>query len=122
MGHIQPLTLDSIDIGSLLEEANAAIERVSNDVLERPHLDKPRKVVVEIEITPDLQGHNGHFINMPVVNYKVKHTIPGTKGNETRAMVKPINGKDRLVVNMADPYSHPDQPTLYDNVEEVPGK
>jgi len=80
------LRLENIGFGSLMERANAHLDDICEDVIRRPHLKRPRKVVIEVAITPDYDGDAE--LNFPTIDWTVKPSVPGAKGMQTKALVK----------------------------------
>lgn len=110
---IETLKLENIQLGDLMETANKALELIGMDVMQRNDLNKPRKVIIEISITPQTEDLLEGKQNVPEVDWTVKHAVPGHAGMTTRAFVR--DGK--LIVNKGAPTeANPNQATVFDVV------
>jgi hypothetical protein len=107
---LMQLTMDALP--ALTEQANAALDRVCRDLIDRPRITKPRKVTVEIELVsnPDDEGAD----NYPEVNWSVRWSVPGSRSITTRAFVE----DGQVLVNPGDGHN-PRQMTLEDAPENV---
>jgi hypothetical protein len=107
MGYrLEPISVENIGMGRLIEKANEGLSRIAQDAVDRPRNKKPRKLTVEVEIAPN-QEEEGD-LNLPDVAWSVKWSMPGEKGVTARGIVQ--DGK--IMVNQDDP--DPRQPVLFD--------
>lgn len=103
--------IEAIENGNLLAAVNDAINKMSEDAVTRPHIGGPRKVKVEIAITPSIQDQATAALNLPTIDWKVSGTPPSVGGMTTRASVDP---RGRLMINTNDPVGGDPNPTLFD--------
>lgn len=102
----QHITLDQISKGRAVEELNSAIAKACEDAICRSRINKPRKVVLEVIVTPEIDVNTDE--NFPVVDYKVKQPqLPPIDGIGTRCKV--VDGK---VVNSNQPVAGKQQTML----------
>lgn len=112
----EKLCMRNIGLGGLEETVDEEIDLISQDVIDRFMINKPRKVIIEISITPICERVSGDLINQPNVDFSVKHVMPGNKGIRTRAFIDAKN--EHLMLNTGDPLgSDSRQMTIMD--EEV---
>lgn len=72
-----PAGLETLENGSLLRRANAAIRSVYQDVRRRSNVAKARTVLVEVKIAP-LPIADGGYV--PHVECTVRERVPASKG------------------------------------------
>jgi len=106
MNELQAVSFGNIQSGELLAEANDAIKKVCEDVVIRNRIAKARQVSISIKITPEVDEASG--LNQPVIDWEVKHSIPGRAGLQTRGIVQ----KNQVKVN-ADSIDAPLQNSLF---------
>lgn len=92
MSEIVTLAAEHIDDGLAIHELNEKLRHVAQDVLRREDISKPRKVTLVIEVMPVEDSFTGE--TMLDVNWKIGHSIPGSKGSITRAFLK--NGEFKI--------------------------
>lgn len=114
------LKLSEIEAGALEEEVQRTMEKLANDIKERPELLKARTLTIEVSLTPVEMKRTAARAGMgPIVfdlDWKIKDSIPGQSGMTTRGFV--VNGT--AMINPGDPVGeNPDQGTIFDNVHEV---
>ena len=117
---LERLSIETIQGGACLRDANAILDRIIADTLLRDGLTKERVLNLRIAIKPDVDEESD--VNRPVISYKVSETLPGIKGSTTRAMVDPKTGD--LLVNPAD-WDVPEQMGIdeAENIEKLhPGE
>ncbi len=115
---LQPLSVENIQCGQLVEEINSKIALVAQDALDRYTIQKERVVLVKIMIKPGdvIETRSGKKL-MPGVDWEVRHSVPGSSGMTTRAYVENLHGKQTLMVNASDPFgTEPNQTTIFDNL------
>lgn len=104
----EPLTIQNLGMGKFIAQANEGLARICEDVMTRPRNDKPRKLVIEIEVTPD--NDDELEMNLPDMTYSIRWALPGVKGVAGKGIVQ----DGQILVNIDDP--DPRQYVL-DNVE-----
>lgn len=110
------LSLSSIQIGALEERANEYLDKIAQDVIERPHDTRKRSLTIKVEISPEWDAESR--VNIPNIDWKIDWSVPGAKGMTTRAFVE----DDEIRINQTDPIGRrPDQPSLLQTVREVNG-
>lgn len=110
---LKALTLDTVELGNCKEAVDDALQEICKDVVHRSLIDKPRKVTLEISLTPKIQTNHttGGTINAPEIDWKVKQAVPGKTGMTTRAFVE----GEEVKVNTGDPLgTDPHQQTFED--------
>lgn len=115
---LKPLSLNGLAITGLIETIDDELGKIGTDVVDRPMLKEPRKVTVEIILTPCIvgQGTASGGQNMPDVDWKVGSKIPGHSGMTTRAYVDKKLG---VMVNDTDPLApDPRQGNILDYEKE----
>lgn len=115
----EQVRIESLEWGHALKLINEELGRIARDVIERPHLEKAREVVVRIAMKPQVEMIEGEARNMPEISYSVGHKIPGQGGITMRGFV----GQDgkTVMVNMNDPLGedHPAQTNVFDMAERA---
>lgn len=108
---LKPITLDGIQCGGLMEIANGKLAEISEDVVKRAHLTEGRKLIITVEIKPELKAvAPDKTVNKPSIDWKVEYRVPGEKGMTTRAFVQ--DGK--VKVDADDPMNgDPAEPTIF---------
>jgi hypothetical protein len=80
-------TIPQIDDGVIAHEFNQKLEVVRQDLLDRPNLDKDRKIIMEITMRP-----SQHASFAAETQFRIKHTVPPSRsrkyevGTERRGM------------------------------------
>lgn len=116
---LEPLRLTNIQAGELVDQVNAALDRLTADVLDRYDVEKSRTVQIEIAITPEVHKQGGERLVMPEIDWKVTTKVPGIKGATTTGAIKTHGGRQVLMVNTDAPFDSPDQRTIYDEEREA---
>lgn len=110
----EPIQLDNIGGGDLVEAANLALQKIVEDVKERSFVDAKREVLIKIRIAPKLEI-NG--MNIPEIEFEVAAKKPAHKGATERGH---FLEDGNLHVNANDPTcSIPGQTNIIDAVEEA---
>ena len=104
------ICIDVLAGGDLVEQINIALRKISEDVDERPLIQKPREVIVKISITPEYDSGE----NYPDVKWTVATNVPARRGARDRGIMR--NGK--LIINPID-RENPNQMEL-GNVTKLP--
>jgi len=113
---IVPLSIERIELGGLIEEANAKLMDIAKDCAARPFIADARVVNISISLKPRTEPTHDHGVAlMTDIDWIVKHKVPGRSGMTTRAFFKQIHGEQLPHVNTGDPlHGNPDQLTLDD--------
>lgn len=69
-------TLPLLADGALAESVDSALRRIHNDLVDRPTLDKPRKVQITLEFIPNALHANATDLEDVRVGFKVKAVTP----------------------------------------------
>ncbi|MEN6536477.1 MAG: hypothetical protein ABFD89_22670 [Bryobacteraceae bacterium] len=118
----EKVSMETIDAGQMMSDANEALEKAGRDVIERPWVAGERKVTVEITMKPVVTRINSakgvQEINNPVISYQIKKTEPGVKG---RANVGAVENGEIVINADLKKDDDPGQMTIPmgDNVREV---
>jgi len=88
MTTIAPVSIENLEGGNALQEVNEALAIIARDVIERSALDKPRKVTLEIMITPGIEIINGQPENIPFMEWRVKQALPPVYGIQSRGFIQ----------------------------------
>jgi len=99
VSRLSAIAVETISGGAALDHLNAALERISKDVIKRPTLNSPRTVRLTITVQPALV--EGSDINLPEIDWNVKHSVPGHKGMTTRGYIE----EEQIKINLDDPGS-----------------
>jgi hypothetical protein len=94
--NLKPITIENIGMGKLLEKANDGLQRIAQDAIGRCKNGKPRKLTIEIEISPNADDESE--VNMPDIGWEVKWSLPGEKGMTARGIVDRIGRETRFPV------------------------
>lgn len=101
---LDPLTLENLkdfDGGSLANLVDMGIQQVSVDLLNRPELDKVRKVTIQLEFKPVADGKE---LDHVVTTAQVKVTVPN---RETRVNTLIPARRGGLEFNASHPIARP---------------
>jgi hypothetical protein len=106
MGLVE-LTAEAVDDGRAMDALNVALERIAQDVIERPGVGGARKVTLVISVTPTLDDDMN---NMPEIHASVAWKLPGWAGAATfgkvedgKVLVNPWDGNpNQGVLSFAD--------------------
>lgn len=109
MGTLQELSVQSVDGGLCARKIQRALQRITQDIMARPHIVKKRAVLVRIEIEPEDQEER----TIPRINYKIDVRLPPDEGAETVGYMK--DGK--IHVNVTNP-AEPLQDSIFQNQEK----
>jgi hypothetical protein len=111
----QPLQLENIELGGMMQAANEALGEICQDIIHRPHKSAAREVTIKIKVKPEIREMGDRSINQPNIDWSVETKMPGHQGMTTRAYVE----GDKVLINTGDPLGngHPDQTTIFDNNE-----
>lgn len=92
--------------GDFLNQVNASLALLGEDVIDRPHIDKPRKLKIEISITPKISQAtgSGEQRNQPEITYKIDPQKPGISGPVAYGFVAVHgDGGQVIAINTNDP-------------------
>ena len=81
-------TLGEVRDGLLAAQINAELVKIHHDCIDRPGLVKPRKVTLEITVTPSGESP----LEQVDVDFNVKSSIPATKISRQMKALKGRNG------------------------------
>jgi hypothetical protein len=113
----QTLTLDSmgdIDAGALRVAVNQALKLVTNDLSDRPALNKKRTVTIELEFKPELDRNSGSPVMEGAdVSWQVKQKVPAIRRDGVA--MKPQ--QDGQLYFHSDLPQDPDDETIMDEAE-----
>lgn len=112
---LKPITLESIEVGSLIETANEALQELCRDLIDRPRLESERSLTIKVTLAPkenDIgRGQTRTFVD---VGWTVKKTKPGSTGMITRAFVE----GDKVLHDDSDPMrTNLQQTTIHEVLE-----
>ena len=82
---LKPIELANINNGDLVAQINHSIERVTKDIVQRPLVRKPRKIMVEICIAPPLEQDP---MKISEYSYLVQEKIPAHRGFKGAAALR----------------------------------
>lgn len=85
---LRTATLAQIRDGVLAAQLDAELVKIHHDCVERPGLKKPRKVTLEITVTPI----GDDPLDAVDIEFQVKASIPATKINRPMKSLKGRNG------------------------------
>ena len=108
MSTLEGVNVGAIDQGRLARSIDDHLSGIAKDVARRPNKSKARKVVVTIEIKPEVTDMpDGTRHTEAQIDWKVDFSVPGQKGSVTKGLVK-----DDMV--MIDPWAgeNPKQTTI----------
>lgn len=110
-GTMQPLRIENLDMGRALLRVNSAIAKAIEDVMERPEVEKKRKVVLQIEIEPHVDDSG---LVRADIDHQLKTTFPPHHGG---GVIGILQGRE-LLVNDFLPRNEPNQSTILDLQEK----
>lgn len=90
--------LSELDAGRICESWNQAVMRAANDCDDRPALKKPRKIMLELELTPVFQ-QDGAFLDSLNGTFRVKESVPTRESKEYSIGFRKKSGQPNLVFN-----------------------
>ncbi len=89
MDILRTSSITKVRDGAIAAQFDAELVRIHNDCMERPRLKKPRKVVLEITITPS--GEDDPLDSVDV-EFQVKATLPPVKLSRPMKSIGKRNG------------------------------
>lgn len=94
--------LDDIDGGQIRAEFDAELRRVVKDCLDRPNLQKARKVTLTAIVEPDgsVGSNQAQITDSAFIGFEVKSTVPNLRGKNFQVQV---HGNGNIMVNPASP-------------------
>lgn len=112
------LAFETLAGGLPLQKANQALDRIVRDVLDRGSVEKPRSVILQIQVTPGWDVNGGFPTAKPLVDYAIKENYPPIIGSGIFA--KPgasSDGEEILTVDIDLPQNDPNQLTIFENLK-----
>lgn len=91
-------TLINLDGGRIVEAWNQAISRATRDCEDRPAENKPRKVTLELELTP-VVFQDGAVLDSLKGIFRIKDTVPTRQSKDYSLGFRKRHGQARLVFN-----------------------
>ncbi len=113
-GELEQLCMENAHNGRALKRANEELLEACKDVIARPHIKKPRKVTLTIEVTPRMEEDG---LNYPEVAFGVDRKLPGFQSGKVPAVVRGglVRAAGQMDIEDNMPAGNPD------NVVEIGG-
>ena len=113
-------SLATFDNGRISANFDQLLDAAIRDCQDRPNDDKPRKLLIQLEISPVSDVENGQVICSGVNGaFQLKSTVPTRKTNVYSFGMRKLGkeNKPTLVYNN-DSLDNSDQKTIFDNDDE----